>query len=156
MFRGYVGVDECNSHRMWTREQVSLLEFLAEMLAAFLLKKCIRDRDVLKAANLRSVLDRQDAWIYVIDPDTCELKFLNAKTKQNALESREGMICYKAFMNRDSRCESCPAANIRQVKTPTPSSKISTFRPCSGKRLSNLLEWRGFWPDSCHDRSTTN
>lgn len=146
VFRGYVGFDECTSHRMWTQEQVSLLEFLAEMLAAFLLKKRIRDRAVLQAANLRSVLDRQDAWIYVIDPDTCELKFLNAKTKQIAPESREGMVCYKAFMARDSRCENCPAANIRQTKNADAIIENDNLSVRVRARASQI-SWNG--EDSC-------
>ena len=82
----------------------------------FLLKKRSQDRTELLASNLRSVLDSQDAWIYVIDPDTCELKFLNHKIRTLAPTAHTGMTCYKALMNRECRCENCPAANIRQTK----------------------------------------
>jgi hypothetical protein len=39
VFRGYVGFDECTSNRLWTQGQVSTLEFLAEVLAIFLIKQ---------------------------------------------------------------------------------------------------------------------
>lgn len=117
VFRGYVGFDECTVNRMWTQDQITLLEFLAEVLAMFLLKKRTQDKATDQAANLQSILDNQDAWVYVINPETCELKFLNAKTKQIAPKSRTGDICYQAFMNRSDRCANCPAANIHLDKT---------------------------------------
>ena len=39
VFRGVVGFDECNSNCLWTKEQISLLQFLAEVLSVFLLKR---------------------------------------------------------------------------------------------------------------------
>lgn len=116
VFRGYVGFDECTVNRMWTQEQISLLEFLAEILALFLLKKRNQDKAAMHAVNLQSILDNQNASIYVIDPDTCELKFVNAKTKAIAPDCSTGMICHRIFMNRDTRCENCPAANIHRDK----------------------------------------
>lgn len=116
VFRGYVGFDECTINRMWTQDQITLLAFLAEVLAMFLLKKRTQDKATMQATNLQSILDNQNAWVYVIDPETCELKFLNAKTKQLAPDTRPGMICYKTFMARDTRCENCPALNINHTK----------------------------------------
>lgn len=39
IFRGVVGFDECNASYLWTQEQISLLQFLSEVLAVFLLKE---------------------------------------------------------------------------------------------------------------------
>lgn len=39
VFRGVVGFDDCNSNHFWTREQISTLQFLAEVLSVFLLKR---------------------------------------------------------------------------------------------------------------------
>ena len=39
VFRGYVGFDECTGNRLWTQGQVALLEFLAQVLAVFLIKE---------------------------------------------------------------------------------------------------------------------
>lgn len=108
VFRGYIGFDDCVSNRMWTQEQISLLQFLSEVLALFLLKKRTQDKAAEQAANLQLVLDSQDAWVYVIDSDTYELKFLNKKTRVLAPDSRVGMPCYRAFMGRETPCENCP------------------------------------------------
>ena len=39
VFRGYVGFDECTANYLWTQGQVSLLQFMAEVLAVFLIKQ---------------------------------------------------------------------------------------------------------------------
>jgi len=44
VFRGYVGFDECSGNRLWTQEQVSALEFLAEVFAVFLIKQRALER----------------------------------------------------------------------------------------------------------------
>ena len=44
VFRGYVGFDDSTSNRLWTAGQVSTLEFLAEVLAVFLIKQRTMDK----------------------------------------------------------------------------------------------------------------
>ena len=39
VFRGVIGFDECRDNRLWTQKQISLLQFLAEVLSVFLLKR---------------------------------------------------------------------------------------------------------------------
>lgn len=108
VFRGYIGFDDCVSNRLWTREQIDLLRFLSEVVALFLLKKRTQDKSIEQAANLKNVLDTVDAWVYVIDPDTYKLKFLNKKTLALSADSHEGMQCYRTFMGRQSPCPECP------------------------------------------------
>lgn len=115
VFRGYVGFDECAVNRLWTQEQIDLLQFMAEILAMFLFKQRMQDKISRQADNLRHILDSQDAWIYVIDPDTCDLKFINAKTRILAPNGQVHTPCYKTFMQRESRCDGCPALNILQT-----------------------------------------
>ena len=86
------------------------------MLSVFLLKEQAQVELASRVDDLSSVLDNQKAWIYVIDPDTCVLRFLNDKTREVAPEAKEGMFCYKALMGLDERCPGCPAENIRQAK----------------------------------------
>ena len=43
VMRGYIGFDECSINRYWTREQVNMLSFFAEMLSVFLMKKRTED-----------------------------------------------------------------------------------------------------------------
>jgi len=117
VFRGYVGFDECNVNRMWTESQISLLEFLSELLAVFLLKQRNQDKAQRQASNLTSVLNNQDAWIYVIDPQSYTLRFVNDKLLQFAPGCQPGQLCYKTITGRDQPCDGCPAVNILKDKT---------------------------------------
>lgn len=116
VFRGYIGFDECVEYRYWTKEQIETLTYFAEMLSVFLLKQRKQEKSLRYAAEMQSILDNQNAWIYIIDPDTCELKYVNLKTKELAPEVTSGMYCYKALMGQNERCDGCPALHIRQHK----------------------------------------
>ena len=115
-FRGYIGFDECVEQRFWTKEQIRTLTYFAEMLSVFLLKRRQQEKAVARADALHTILDNQNAWIYIIDPDTCQLKYLNAKTRELAPEVQEGMTCYGSLMGMPERCAGCPSRNIRREK----------------------------------------
>lgn len=113
-FKGYVGFDDCVIHRLWTREQISALIFVAQLLSTFLLKKRAQDQVIESRENLRGILDHQGSWIYVIDPENYQLRYINEKTRQLAPEATEGVPCYQAFFNRHKPCARCP---VEQLKT---------------------------------------
>lgn len=116
VFRGYIGFDECTTKHFWTKDQVEALTCFSAMLSVFLLKERAAQEIARRAADFTSILDNQKAWIYVIDPDSCELHFLNARTREIAPEAKAGMLCHKALMGLDSRCPDCPARDIRSTK----------------------------------------
>lgn len=113
-FTGFVGFDDCALKRTWTQEQIDALVFISELIATFLLKKRAQDRTEEAARNLRMILDNQNTWIYVIDPDTYVLHFINAKTKRTVPGARVGKHCYEVFFRRDTPCEQCPVKGIRE------------------------------------------
>lgn len=115
-FRGYVGFDECKEHRYWTQDQIDMLSFISEIISTFLLKRRAREQYRQENEGLRSVLDNQNAWVYVIDPESRQLLFINQKTYEIAPDARIGMPCYKAFFRRDKRCENCPADQLRDER----------------------------------------
>ncbi|WP_455436316.1 diguanylate cyclase domain-containing protein [Hungatella hathewayi] len=120
-FKGFVGFDECEAGRIWTQEQIDCLVFLSKMLSTFLLKKRAEDKLRESMQNLEGILNNQNSWIYVIDGETYQLRYINEKTYQIAPETRLGMCCYEAFFKRNEPCEHCPV------------------RECAGKE-SSILE----------------
>ena len=127
MFRGYIGFDECVETRMWTKEEIDTLTYFSEMLSVFLLKRREQEKALRQAKGLASILDNQNAWIYIIDPDSCELKYLNAKTRQLAPRVKPGMRCYRALMGKMERCPGCPALGIRDRKNNSAFMKNEKF-----------------------------
>lgn len=118
-FVGFVGFDDCFILRMWTQNQIDVLTFISEFLSTFLLKKRAQDHALTAAANLRMALDNQNSWIYVINPDTYVLRYINAKTLLTVPEAKIGMRCYEAFFHSASPCEQCPARDIRKLRSQT-------------------------------------
>lgn len=111
-FRGYVGFDECGERRYWTQEQVETLVFIAEIISMFLLRRRAMERYKRENEGMRSILDNQSAWIYVINPDTKRLLFINRRTYEIAPKAQMGMACYHVFMNYDAPCKNCPAERL--------------------------------------------
>ena len=111
-FKGFVGFDECRQNRLWTKDQIDVLAFVSEILSTFLLKRRANENYRMENEGLLSILDNQDSWIYVIEPETRELLFINRKARQAAPGSELGMHCYDVFMQKDQPCEGCPADSI--------------------------------------------
>ena len=112
-YRGMVGFDDCCRNRYWTREQVDVLVLISEIVATFLLKQRAIEQYRKENEGLLSVLDNQNTWIYVIEPETKQMLFVNKKTKQRVPGAKEGMYCYREFLNRETQCERCPADHIQ-------------------------------------------
>ena len=108
-FKGYVGFDDCKVKRFWTKGQINALSFISEILSTFLLKKRAQDRVAQSMEALQAILDAQNSWIYVIDPDTYELLYINRKTMSLVPNASVGMRCYQAYFELDSPCQVCPA-----------------------------------------------
>jgi len=111
-FSGFVGFDECTLNRSWTQEQIDLLSLLSQTVAIFLLKERSRQKTERMSANLQNVLNNQDAWVYVIDPNTFQLKYINQRTKNLAGDIPQGSLCYKVLQNQDTPCRNCPVLTL--------------------------------------------
>lgn len=114
VFRGWVGFDDCTSKCLWTINQIEVLSFISELLSLFLLKQRAQNDLAELAGDLRSVLDHQNSWIFVMDVETYELLYVNEKARKLAPQARVGMRCYEAFYSREEPCCHCPMANLKK------------------------------------------
>ena len=115
-FRGYVGFDENVEQRFWTKDQIETLSFLAEVLSLFLLKHRAQMETEQKNKDLIRILDKQSNWIYVVDPETLELLYINEKARKIAPDIRLGDQCYWGLRGRSQQCEDCPLRKIDDPK----------------------------------------
>ncbi len=142
VFRGYIGLDECESHRIWTQEQVDILVFLSEVVASFLLKKRLQDKADALTANLNNILGTRQNWMYVIDPKTYQLNYINATTQQTIPALKVGDVCYQAIMDRESPCPDCPMAKLHSgsfAKSRISSRKLGSLVIAE----ANRIQWDG-------------
>lgn len=126
VFRGYIGFDDCLEYRMWTKGQIRLLKDFSGMLAVFLMQLRSQERSRRRMQELHAILDSRDAWIYILDPDTFQIRYCNEKVCRDT-GAQPGMFCYRALMGREDRCPSCPAAGIRQKKNGSAVLKVPGF-----------------------------
>ncbi|CAK7088039.1 MAG: hypothetical protein ENTB_01135 [Enterocloster aldenensis] len=54
---GFIGFDECRENRRWTREQISVLTYVAQIVGTFLLKDRVQNILMQKLDHLQSVLN---------------------------------------------------------------------------------------------------
>lgn len=147
-FKGYVGFDDNSRVRLWTKEQIDLLVFLSQIISTFLLKKRIQDQTAVTLNDLRSVLNNQNAWVYVIEPETYRLHFINEQAKAFASNAAHDFPCYQALMGRNEPCEHCPIRN---------SSRTAVFdNPHLGRKVratADTVHWKGAmeWLVTCHE-----
>lgn len=146
VFRGYIGFDECVELRFWTKEQIQTLTYFSEMLSLFLLKQRKQEKSMRYAEELQTILDNQNAWIYIIDPDDCRLKYVNAKTKELAPDVTPGMRCYQALMGLEARCPGCPGLGICESKNCSAIIQNDHF-DLKVLAEATLIQWNG--EESC-------
>ncbi len=149
---GFIGFDDCLNKRMWDQNQIKPLTLLAELLSTFLLKKRVQDKLAQGTKDLHTLLNNQNSWIYVIDPDTFKLRYLNAKTREIAPHAEEGMCCHSVFFQRATPCRLCPAQNIRAAVNTT----MEVYNPVLqvwSMADASLIRWGGEEACllSCHD-----
>ena len=54
-----------------------------------------------------AIFDNLDSYVYIVNPDTYELSFVNKKVLASSPEVKIGNICYEALQNRDTPCDDC-------------------------------------------------
>ena len=141
-FRGYIGFDACDDYRLWTQEQIDILIYFSEMLAVFLLKRRAQEKTQQQMKNLSSILDSQDFWLYVVDPQDHRIQFMNKSVKHAVPSVEEGMQCYACLMGRSERCANCPI-------TQNPADGAQRVEICSASGdltvqvETTIVEWNG-------------
>lgn len=139
--KGYVGFDDCVSRRMWTREQIEALAFVARLLTAFLLKKRAQDEVARAAREMQGLLDHQNALVYVVDPAGWQILYANKKARMRTPAAEQGVCCYEALYGQKARCPDCPAA--RQLP---PEQAVELYSPVLKQWLavcSSPIRWNG-------------
>ena len=108
----------------------------------FLLKKRAQDSMAESLSILQELLNRQEEWVYVIDPKTHHLKLLNDAAKKLTPEAALGMICYEVLQEREEACENCPARGLQsgqKVEGFVDNKKLG-IRTCI---RAEEMEWKG-------------
>lgn len=82
--RGFLGFDDCESDRLWTREETELLQAVGEILSLLLPKKRRWERTERRTEELSALLDRLSVPAAVLDPERREILWENPAARESS------------------------------------------------------------------------
>ncbi|UDN56588.1 GGDEF domain-containing protein [Clostridioides sp. ES-S-0010-02] len=86
--------------------------------------------------SLKEVLDSIDNYIYIVNPNTYDLIFINNKVSNLDLEIKIGDKCYKSLLKSNIPCNNCPINGLKENRD----SKFKTETNIFGENVS-IASW---------------
>jgi len=141
---GFMGFDDTQKTRKWTGTEIEALQILGEMISGDLERKTSENRLKFERKQLLSIFDSLDGNIYVSDPNTYEILYVN-KALRNLFDSElTGKLCYREFQGFDSPCSFCTNKQILEKKPKI--HRWEFYNPRMDKTFS-ILDRIITWPD---------
>jgi signal transduction histidine kinase len=108
---GFVGFDSVKKEKLWLEEDILLLKTIADVFVNAMKRKQAEEVLKFEREQLLSIFEGSDEIIYVADPMTYEVLYINLTTK-NTFGDVVGQKCYQAFQNQDLPCSFCSNKHI--------------------------------------------
>ena len=141
---GFMGFDDTKKSREWNETEIEALQIVGEMISGDLERKSYEDKLAFERKQLLSIFDSIDEIIYVADPNSYEILYVN-QSLQNAFQKELiGEICYRGFQGLDSPCDFCTNEIIFKQK-PSP-YRWEYHNPILNKEFA-IVDRIIKWPD---------
>ncbi len=140
--RGFVGFSDCLINRLWTKEQLNVLESFAEVLSLYLLRKRAQDDAKRWEDNFVQMLNESDECIYAVEEGTYKIKFMNARMRKLMPQLQLEQKCYEGIMNSSSICEQCPIKKMNLGQTVPKEMDNDGFPKCFMAQMNKPF-WDG-------------
>jgi PAS domain S-box-containing protein len=114
---GFMGFDDTNDVREWSEEDIQALKVICEMLQMFWEGEETKIALDFEREQLLSIFESISEIVYVSDPQTYEILFVNDKLKNSFNKELIGKICYKELQGLDSPCDFCTNEIILKDKS---------------------------------------
>ena len=116
---GMFSIDDCRQERTYTDDEVKILRSVSLMIVTAINRhKMIEDVHTANKKTiqtLENILDGIEALIYINDPETGELLFVNKfmRVHYDIKGNGVGQKCYEVFQDgHDDKCEFCPCHQL--------------------------------------------
>jgi len=113
---GFMGFDDTQKKRKWTETELEALQIIGEMISGDLERNASEKRLAFERKQLLSIFDSLDGNIYVSDPHTYEILYVNKALKKYFDHELIGKRCYREFQGLDSPCSFCSNEQILEEK----------------------------------------
>ena len=94
-----------------SKSEMEEIRSLFRLMEANILQIGLMDRLQNFVAQI-AIFDNMDSFVYVVNPDTYEISFINKKVVIDSPDVKIGDTCYRALQNRDTPCEKCILRNL--------------------------------------------
>jgi len=98
--------------------------------------------------TFQRVTDSVNAIIYVIDPSSMKVLFMNNKANEVFGEDSLGKLCYHAFFNSSKKCDNCQIDELKQRNAPLGKFWQTDFYEKESKRWFQISYGYIEWVDS--------
>ncbi len=143
-YHGFIGFDECRFHREWPEEDVEILLAISRIIAGAVYKKKSEEEIKRERQQLLSIFNSIEENIYISDPETYEILYVNPKLAHILQRDCVGAICYKEFQGIDEPCTFCTNDIIRKQK---PLSHYWEYYNPKLERYFSIVNRIIEWPD---------
>ncbi|HEC95527.1 MAG TPA: PAS domain S-box protein, partial [Euryarchaeota archaeon] len=116
---GVITVQSYKDASAYTEEDIKLLEFVSHQIAIIIKRKYAEETLQFERAQFLSIFDSINEIIYVTDPKTYKILYVNKAFKNAFQKDPVGGICYKEFQGLESPCEFCTNEIILKEKGKT-------------------------------------
>ena len=104
---GFMGFDSTRSERVWTQAECGMLEVIAEILGSAIERQRFEQRLHAERQQLLSIFNSIDEAIYIADPHTHELLYMNDFMARTFPANSLGQKCYRVIQGMEAPCDFC-------------------------------------------------
>lgn len=112
VFQGFVGFDQHWFIRESSKKEITELKNIANLLTVFIFEIRASEFNEESKNMALSVVNSLYSYAYVVNCDTYELLFVNARAKEIAPDTKLGDPCYSNFWKREQPCVVCPMRTL--------------------------------------------
>ncbi len=141
---GFMGFDDTEKMREWSEAEVEALQIVGDMISGDLDRRASEESLELEREQLLSIFDSIDESIYISDPYTHEILYVNQTLNTAFQKEIIGGICYKELQGFDSPCDFC-TNHILLKQKPAP-HMWEHYNPKLGREYS-IVDRIIKWPD---------
>lgn len=109
---GFIGFDNCENDLIPSELEIDEMKTICNILATFFVMRRICEAAEESLATMTKIMNYFENYIYVIDPQSFEILYVNEKLKQRMGENQENLPCYCFLMGYEEQCSDCPMKKI--------------------------------------------
>lgn len=110
---GFIGFDMCNKYHSWTGEEIAVLGYISRILSVFMIKSTTTAKLRTSYANYAEMLENLNGYVYVIDPKTYEVLYINRATQSLGVDASKP--CYEMAFGTNTPCPKCPTRKLNDM-----------------------------------------